>query len=93
MLKQGWKRHSGSLAVDSGYASVMAAVEAFEASPRPEEPESLSVQVRDLEELLAQMFSLRMTVSDATAELQDTRDELDRDTKRAGGLGGVEEVA
>jgi hypothetical protein len=87
VLKRGWKRHSGSFAVDSGYASVMAAVEAFEASPK-QEREAVSVPLRDIEELLAQMFSLRMTVSDATAEIQDTCDELDRGSK-----GGVEGVA
>jgi hypothetical protein len=81
VLKRGWKHRSGNLAVDSGYASVMAAVEAFDTSPVEKEPESLSVPVRDLEELLGQMFSLRMTVSDATAEIQDTRDELDRGSK------------
>jgi hypothetical protein len=71
VLKQGWQRRTGNLAVDSGFASVMAAVDAFEAEPGPERP-ATGVEP-EMEELLAQLFSLRMTVSEVTAEVEDTR--------------------
>jgi hypothetical protein len=73
VLKQGWRQRSGDLAVDSGFASVMAAVDAFGSSPEEARPQA-SVAAEDLEELLAHLFSLRMTVSDATAELQEARE-------------------
>lgn len=73
VLKRGWRQRTGDLAVDSGYASVLAAVDAFEGAPAAP---SRSVPEEDLEELLAHLFSLRMTVSEATAEIVDAREAL-----------------
>jgi hypothetical protein len=75
-LKQGWRSRTGDLAVDSGYASVLAAVDAFEGSPS-KSPSTQDAAAENLEELLAHLFSLRMTVSEATAELQEAREALD----------------
>jgi hypothetical protein len=89
VLKQGWRFRTGNLAVDSGYASVLAAVDAFDA-PLAKEPSPPGALTEDLEELLAHLFSLRMTVSEVTAEVQETRDALDSES---GGEDGVKKRA
>jgi hypothetical protein len=76
VLKRGWRNRSGDLTADSGYASVMAAVDAFAAPPGARRAQGAS-QPGDLEELLAHLFSLRMTVSEIAAEVEETRDALD----------------
>jgi hypothetical protein len=78
VLRQGWRDHTGVLAVDSGFQSVLAAVETFAETSHPEQPDDQlprdSVGVEELEELLAHLFSLRMTVGEITGELQDAHD-------------------
>jgi hypothetical protein len=79
VLKQGWRFRTGDLAVDSGYAAVMAAVDAFDASPA-KTPSLPGTPPGGLEELLAHLFSLRMTVSEVTAEVLEARETLDDET-------------
>jgi hypothetical protein len=78
VLRQGWRNHTGQLAVDSGFHSMLAALEAFAETPRPEplddELPRASVGAEELEELLAHLFSLRMTVSEITSEVQDAHE-------------------
>jgi hypothetical protein len=74
VLKRGWRQRTGNLAVDSGYGSVLAAIDAFEGSPG-----DASFGEEDIEELLAHLFTLRMTVSEVTAEVRDARDLLEDD--------------
>jgi hypothetical protein len=76
VLKRGWRAQTGDLAVDSGYVSVLAAVDAFETGA--EAAPAAGVSQEDVEELLAQLFSLRMTVSDATAEVIEAHEVLGR---------------
>jgi hypothetical protein len=79
VLKRGWRQQTGNLAVDSGYASVLAAVDAFEGSDRTAEETSTAPE--DMEELLAQLFSLRMTVSDIAADIQETHEAIGGDIR------------
>ena len=96
VLKRGWRFRTGDLAVDSGYASVLAAVDAFDASSL-RTPSPPGAPPEDLEELLAHLFSLRMTVSEVTAEVQETREALDSESGGEDGAkrraASVEEVA
>ena len=89
VLKRGWRGQTGNLAVDSGYASVLAAVDAFEGNSGTAEQESTAAG--GTEELLAQLFSLRMTVSDIAAEIQETHEALGGDIRSPQGL--AEEIA
>lgn len=91
-MKQGWRTRTGDLAVDSGYASVMAAVDAFEETP-PKASAAQEMPAQNLEELLAHLFSLRMTVSEATAELQEAREALDEETGGKKHAASTEDVA
>jgi len=81
VLRQGWRHHTGDLAADSGLQSVLAAVETFAETSRPEPPDDqlprTSVSTDELEELLAHLFSLRMTVNEITGEVQEARDSID----------------
>jgi len=84
VLKQGWRNRSGELAADSGYASVMAAVDAFHAEPA-RGAKLFQVSGHDIEELLAHLFSLRMTVSEAGAEVQEARDAIGDESAHGNG--------
>lgn len=74
VMRRGWSRRTGDLAVDSGYTSVLPPVDAF--AERPAESLKTGVPAEDLDELLAHLFSLRMTVSEVTAEVQDAHEAL-----------------
>jgi hypothetical protein len=78
VLRQGWRTHKGRLAVDSGFHSMLAALEAFgeplEPEPLDDELPRATVGAEELEELLAHLFSLRMTVSEIAGEVQDAHE-------------------
>ncbi len=77
-LKQGWKKRN-----DAGLISAPSAAATFDRSSS--QPHAgASVPSEDVEELMAHLFSLRMTVSELAAEVQDVHGVLeasDQDTK------------
>jgi hypothetical protein len=91
VLRMSWRNRTGYLAVDSGFVSVLAAVEKFAeppaAAPASEQLPRGSVSAEELEELMAQLFSLRMTVSDVTAEVLEAQESLA--TEESGGATDV----
>jgi hypothetical protein len=100
VLRMGWRHRTGDLAVDSGLTSVLAAVEKFAEPPAPaqdapdDEARWATVEVEELEELMAHLFSVRMTVSEVTAEVLEAQDalavetELEEGRQPGRGLGG-----
>jgi hypothetical protein len=88
--------------MDEGFLPALAAAEAFlrpeAGAVRPPAPEASSSVADDAEELMAHLFSLRMTVSEITAEVQAVQDVLCGETLEAGAhpedeAAGVEHAA
>ena len=75
VLRLGRRRDSEVLQIDEAFLPALAAAGAFMRpdievlrAPAPAEPSSVN---DDVEELMAHLFSLRMAVSEITAEVQD----------------------
>jgi hypothetical protein len=73
-------RDTQGLQIDAAFLPALAAADAVMRpdievlrGPAPEEPSSVN---DDMEELMAHLFSLRMTLSEVTAEVQDVHEAL-----------------
>jgi hypothetical protein len=84
VLKRGWRDAGVSPTAGGADSPVLATAEAS-----PDEPQGcdspLTVAAGEIQELLAHLFSLRMTVSELTAEVQAAHEALD-------GVPGAEEA-
>ena len=76
LLKRGWQTSAVPADVEAPSASAPAPSPLLEARTAPP-AEALAVSKGDLEELTASLFSLRMAVSDANADLEEARVMLD----------------
>jgi hypothetical protein len=94
VLKRGWRDSSAVLAL--GWQLTTAGVSAFESESGEADP-CIAVAPEDIDGLLAHLFSLRMSVSEVTAEVHEVHNALrtgngDSDDA-SGGAVAAEDVA
>jgi len=75
MLKRGWRDAGVSPKAGGADSPVLATAEESPDEPRADSP--LTVAAGEVQELVAHLFSLRMTVSELTAEVQAAHEALD----------------